>query len=60
MKSNVKWELFCDAAFYDMWAVRPKGDKDFNSPRVFHFVRKEDAEKFLELISKCHCAVKNV
>ena len=55
--SNVEWVLVLDSSFYDMFCVHPKDDKDFNSPRRFHFVFKEDAEKFLELISNCHCAV---
>lgn len=56
MKENVKWEIFIDESFFDMWAVRPIGDKDFNSPRLFHYVFKEDAEKLKELLEKSHCA----
>ena len=48
-----------DAWNYDMWAVRPVGDKDFASPRLFHFVEKEDAEKFKELIEKSYHAIPN-
>ena len=59
-KFNVEWELFMDVSNYDMWAVRPKKDKDFNSPRLFHFVEKNDAEKFKELIEKSYCAVPSV
>lgn len=59
MLGNVKWEIFLDKSFYDMWAVRPKGDKDFNSPRLFHFIHKEEAEKLKELLEKSHCAVPN-
>ena len=54
---NVEWELFLDECFYDLWAVRPKKDKDMNSPRLFHFMNKEKAEQFLELIKQCHCAI---
>jgi hypothetical protein len=57
--SGVQWEIFEDVTFYDFWAVRPKKDRDFNSPRLFHFQFKEDAEKFLELIEKSHHAVLN-
>lgn len=57
--SNVEWELYCDDSFYDMWAIKPKKDKDMNSPRLFHFFLKEDAERFKELIEKSHCAVIN-
>ena len=58
-KFRVKWKLFMDAWNYDMWAVRPVGDKDFASPRLFHFVEKEDAEKFKELIEKSYHAIPN-
>ena len=47
-----KFELFCDESYYDMWCVRNVDDKRFNSPTSFHFVKKEDAEKFKELIEK--------
>ena len=56
--SNIEWILFADESFYDMFCVCPKGDKDFNSPRRFHFNLRSDAEKFKELIEKAHCAVK--
>ena len=59
IKTNVKWEIVWDYDFYDMWLVKPVGDNDFNSPRRFHFVFEKDALKFLELISKSHCAVPN-
>ena len=55
--TNVKWELYCDHSFFDLWAVRPVNDKDFTSPRLFHFVLKEEAEQFKELIEKAHLAI---
>jgi hypothetical protein len=58
-KYGVKWEVFLDDNFFDMWAVRPIGDKNLNSPRLFHYVYKEDAEKLKELLDKSHCAVPN-
>ena len=59
-QSNVKWEdPFEDQRFYGMWAVRPVGDHDFNSPRLFHFVFEDEAWKFKEMIEKCCCAVRN-
>ena len=58
-KSGVKWIMELDPSFYDMWCVRPLKDKDFNSPRSFHFVFKEDAESFLKLIERSHHAVPN-
>jgi hypothetical protein len=53
----MEWEIFCDHAFYDMWAVRPKGDRDFNSPRLFHMPSKEDAEALKELLKMSKCAI---
>jgi hypothetical protein len=50
----MKYEMFLDEAYFHLWAVRPEDDKDFNSPRLFHFVKKEDAEKFKELIEKAY------
>jgi hypothetical protein len=43
-----EWEVFCDSVFYDMWAVRPKGDKNFNSPLLFHVASKGEAERLKE------------
>ena len=51
MESNPQWEIFCDDGYYHMWCVRNIGDRSFNSPMSFHFIDKEDAEKFLELAS---------
>ena len=48
----MKWEIFNDDSYYNMWAVRPVGDKDFNSPRLFYFAKKVDAEAFKELAEK--------
>lgn len=50
--------MFYDDGYYGMWAVRPEGDKSFNSPRLFHFMRKIDAEMFKVLAEKAHCAEK--
>lgn len=47
-----KWEMYLDYAYYDLWAVRRVGDKEFNSPALFHLEKKEDAEKLLELLEK--------
>lgn len=59
IKHNVAWTLFVDESFYNMYCVCPKGDKDFNSPRRFHFLFKDDAEEFKRLIEKSYCAVRN-
>ena len=59
ISTNVKWDLFVDDSFYGMYCVCPKDDKDFNSPRRFHFAFMEDAVQFKALIEKSHCAVPN-
>lgn len=46
---NEKWEIFLDSAYYDYWAVRPIKDRSFDSPRLFHFVKYEDAVAFKHL-----------
>lgn len=48
MKDN--YELFCDVSYYDMWCVRCKTDRRFDSPLSFHFMKKTDAEEFKRLI----------
>lgn len=41
------WEMFLDLSYFDLWCVRPVGDRDFNSPNSHHFVKRGDAQKFL-------------
>lgn len=52
----IDWEVFHDPAYYDMWAVRPVGDTDMNSPQLFHFAVERDAQRFAELARKAFCA----
>jgi hypothetical protein len=54
MSKKIKWEVFIDYSYYHLWAVRPVGDKSFNSQRIFHFVEKSDAEKLKELLEKAY------
>lgn len=57
MSNRTKWELFSDSSYYDMFAVRPVGDKDFDSPRLFHFGNMDDAKRFKELVEKAFISV---
>ena len=57
-KLNEKWEMFKDENYYDFWAVRPKNDKEWDSPRLFHFADKVDATMFLKLVEKSYHAIK--
>ncbi len=52
MGSDITWEIFNDMSYFDMWCVRPEGDKDFNSLRSFHFALKQDADDFKALVEK--------
>jgi hypothetical protein len=54
---TVKWEMFHDPGHYDMWAVRPVGDRDFNSPRLFHLPSESEARLLMTLLDTAHCAV---
>lgn len=41
MGPHENFEVFVDISYYDMWCVRPKGSKDFNS--TIHFISKQQA-----------------
>ncbi len=45
------YEMFRDDSYYDMWCVRNKDDRRFNSPMSFHFEKHADASEFLRLIN---------
>jgi hypothetical protein len=47
-----KWEYFFDEAYFQLWAVRPVGDKDFNSKSLFHVVSKEEAERLCNTLNE--------
>ena len=46
------YEMFEDKSYYDMWCVRDKSDKDFNSITSWHFALKKDAYDLLMLLTK--------
>lgn len=48
------WEMFIDIVYYDMWCVRWKHDKNFDSHTSFHFDEYDDAIKFLKLLEKSY------
>lgn len=33
-----EWEMFKDESYFDMYAVRQKGETDFNSKMLFHML----------------------
>ena len=48
------WEFFTDGAYWDMCAVRPIGDKSFNSPNLFHVSNLKEGERLASLLN-IHC-----
>lgn len=48
----MKWELYSDESYFGLWAVRPEGDRSFESPRLFHFQEYTDALNFKNLAEK--------
>ena len=50
-ENKLSWEMFYDEAYYGHWAVRPISDTDFNSPRLFHFNLKTEAERLLNYLN---------
>ena len=57
-KVRADWEMFGDPSYYAMWAVREVGDRSFESPRLFHFVFREDAEAFKALLEKSYHSIR--
>lgn len=45
----VRWETFCDAAYYDMWAVREAGERRWGF--CYHLPSKEEAEGLAALLN---------
>lgn len=45
----IEWEFFCDRSYYDLWAVRPVGEKRFGY--CFHLHAKEEAEGLRNLLN---------
>jgi hypothetical protein len=51
---NKEWEIFSDLSYYDMWAVRPVGDKEFNSDNLYHVFTEHDAFILKTTLEQCH------
>lgn len=56
-KKDDMWEYYLDNTYYDLWAVRPVDDKNFNSGLLFHVSSENEAEKLTELLNTrmCQC-----
>jgi hypothetical protein len=44
-----RWETFSDPAYFNMWCVRPEGERRFN--HVFHLVNGDEARGLVELLN---------
>lgn len=45
------WEFFCDRSYWDMWAVRPVGERRWG--RCFHVPSQEEAQALAALLTEC-------
>ena len=50
--ATTHWECFCDKSYYDLWAVRPIGDRRCESQQLFHVQSEEEAEALVETLNK--------
>ena len=50
IQTKREYEMFLDDNYYGLRCVRDKSDRGFNSRTSRHFIKKEDALKFLELL----------
>lgn len=46
------WECFRDAAYYDLWAVRPADERRWG--HCFHVQTREEADGLVELLNELH------
>jgi len=51
-----EWEIFHDESHFGLWAIRPVGDDDFNSPHLFHIDNYNEALALAILLDKTHRA----
>jgi hypothetical protein len=42
------WEIFCDHSYYDLWAVRPVGEKRWG--KCFHVQSHGEADTLRDLL----------
>ena len=49
-KRGREWECFSDMSYFDIWCVRPKGERDFNGEVSFHFMTFDQAVDFMNLL----------
>ncbi len=44
-------EYFCNESYYDMYTVRRKTDRNFNSEYLFHLIGAEEAKNLCKLLN---------
>lgn len=50
LEPHEPFEVFSDAVYFDMWALRPKGQTDFNL--TLHFDKRHDAVRASYVIAE--------
>ncbi len=49
MEKTELYEVFCDASYYDQWAVRPLGETRWGN--CYHLASKEEAESLAAVLT---------
>lgn len=57
MNNRPTWECFCDASYYDQWAVRPADVRLWGY--CFHLPSKDEAEGLCELLNEKDTQINN-
>lgn len=52
MAKNLQWECFIDESYFQLYCVRNKDDKQFES--CFHLPNKIDAKQLCNILNKYH------
>ncbi len=47
----IEWETYCDEGYFHLYAVRPVGDMDFGSQKLFHVQTYEEAQTLCHLLN---------
>lgn len=55
LRALVEWEMFCDAAYFDMWCVRRVGDAAFGSG--FHLPSMGEAQALLAALTRAESSL---
>lgn len=53
------WEFFEDMSYYHLWAVRPVGDRYFNSQKLFDVQNQAEAQALCDLLNNYEMKLSN-